>query len=82
MTCKAAGDPKPHLTWHHGNKLLSNTSRLAVNADGSLVLSMVKDDDSGQYKCAVENVAGRSEALATVVVYGMFYQKSGCLLYL
>ncbi|XP_028396444.1 roundabout homolog 1-like [Dendronephthya gigantea] len=69
MTCKTDGDPKPQLTWHHGNMLLGNTSRLTLGADGSLVLSIVNSNDAGQYKCSVKNVAGDSFALATVVVH-------------
>ena len=70
LACKAAGFPKPLLEWYHGKLSLSNTSRLTLGADGSLVLSMVNINDAGQYKCSVENVAGNNLAMATVIVHG------------
>ncbi|CAB4036137.1 Down syndrome cell adhesion molecule-like [Paramuricea clavata] len=69
LTCKAAGFPKPLLEWYHGKLSLSNTSRLTLGADGSLVLSMVNINDAGQYKCSVENVAGNNVAMAAVIVH-------------
>ncbi len=70
LTCKAAGFPKPLLTWYHGNTLLRNTSRLTLGADGSLVLNMVNINDDGSYKCSAQNVAGNNVAIVDVIVHG------------
>ena len=68
--CRADGFPSPRLNWYRRNKLLGNTSRLTLGANGSLLVKRIDRDDAGTYECRAENIAGKNVARASVVVHG------------
>ena len=76
LMCRADGFPSPRLKWYHRNKLLGNTSRLTIGANGSLVLKRIDRDDAGTYECRAENIAGKNVARASVVVHGRLMRRA------
>ena len=47
LTCKASGNPTPHIIWYKDNDLISNT-----NSDPSVLLfDELNLDDRGFYRC-------------------------------
>ena len=81
IVCKVGSVPKSAVRWYRdGNEVLNNSlsnrglQRFLIFENGtfegqsSLVLTNVKTDDSGQYKCVASNPAGKVEANFTLQV--------------
>ncbi|GLH03915.1 Peroxidasin, partial [Gryllus bimaculatus] len=62
IPCKAAGDPKPTITWSKDGRPLDLTKRHKVSKYGSLYISNVSYEDAGVYECSAQNENGRSRA--------------------
>merc|ERR1712038_672506 len=68
--CRLAGEPKPNLTWNHGEKKVEESSRIkmSVKLDKKmyylccLEISNVEAGDAGQYKAIAKNEYGESQA--------------------
>merc|ERR1712038_1024981 len=68
--CRLAGEPKPNLTWYHGEKKVEESSRIkmSVKLDKKmyylccLEISNVEAGDAGQYKAIAKNEYGESQA--------------------
>ena len=68
--CRLAGEPKPNLTWYHGEKKVEESGRIkmSVKLDKKmyylccLEISNVEAGDAGQYKAIAKNDSGESQA--------------------
>ena len=68
--CRLAGEPKPSLTWYHGEKKVEESGRIkmSVKLDKKmyylccLEISNVEAGDAGQYKAIAKNDSGESQA--------------------
>ena len=82
IICKVGSVPKSNVRWYRdGNEVLNNSlsnrglQRFLIFENGtfegqsSLVLTNVRTDDSGQYKCVAANPAGKVEANFTLQVF-------------
>ena len=56
LNCNASGHPKPKIVWLHNSTVVSETERVLLLSNGSLVISKAIPSDVGRYKCmAVSN---------------------------
>ena len=68
--CRLAGEPKPSLTWYHGEKVVTESARvkMTMKLDKKmyylccLEISNVESGDAGQYKAVAKNASGESQA--------------------
>ena len=68
--CRLAGEPKPNLTWYHGEKVVTESARvkMTMKLDKKmyylccLEISNVEAGDAGQYKAVAKNGSGESQA--------------------
>lgn len=59
FTCRAAGDPKPHIKWMRNSDELSvDGERYVVREDGALVITEITENDVGEYECMAESKMG------------------------
>lgn len=69
MTCTAAGDPNPNVTWY---KIIDGSNR-AVKDGNQLVLFQLQKKDEGRYICEAINIAGKASMEYLLVVRGKAY---------
>ena len=62
--CKAAGDPKPNVTWMKENGKLP-VGRSKVGVDGTLKIWNPKVEDSGKYTCTATSNNIFTKAVST-----------------
>ena len=77
FSCRATGYPSPTIFWEMKDKKamfpLQPNGRFFVESSGDLVISQVKEEDEGDYKCSALSSAGLADstAKATLTVLGM-----------
>ena len=81
LACPATGTPQPLITWYkEGAPLTGNEIGVRILLDGSLQLETPGAEDTGQYKCLAENVAGNYTHIVDLHVYrkvsSMYYSFS------
>lgn len=72
MRCLAGGNPKPFVSWWHGDEMIPlNTARYQVTRDFSLELSKVELTDLGPYVCQAYSGSGKPVSVSiTLKTYG------------
>ena len=68
--CRLAGEPKPSLTWYHGEKVVTESARVKMTMKLDkrmhylccLEISNMESGDAGQYKAVAKNASGESQA--------------------
>lgn len=72
LPCSATGIDTPTVSWRlEGREVgTSNSSRVTLHANGSLVINDVAVMDSGDYLCTAKNLAGNVSSTTSVVVNG------------
>ena len=71
LECEAYGEPPPKVIWEKDGFLIpSSGPHYRKRKSGSLEFSSVRVDDSGKYKCLVENEAGFVETSIELTVMG------------
>lgn len=56
LHCESFGSPRPHVTWEGEDKLpLLSDPRIALLTNGTIELSSVSHDDSGEYACFIKH---------------------------
>lgn len=69
LRCKARGDPDPVIHWiAPDGRLMSNSSRAAVHADGTLDILISTVKDSGLFTCVASNPAGEAQQTVDLVI--------------
>ncbi|KAG7480323.1 immunoglobulin superfamily member 10 [Solea senegalensis] len=73
MKCKAEGRPTPMISWILANRTQvreqnAQAERVAVSAEGTLVIKHVTIYDRGNYKCIASNPAGADTATVRLQV--------------
>jgi len=72
LRCDADGLPKPEVTWlKDGTKIETSSSLYTMHRTGSLQMTAVTVDDSGQYECIATNDAGTARRQITLTVQGI-----------
>uniref|UniRef100_A0A182ITM4 Uncharacterized protein n=1 Tax=Anopheles atroparvus TaxID=41427 RepID=A0A182ITM4_ANOAO len=69
INCRAIAAPTPNITWIYNDTLpIESSTRVQVLDTGDLLLSNVRETDSGLYTCIRENEAGRVVASGFLTV--------------
>ena len=67
LLCSASGNPAPLITWSRENGVLSsNTTK--VTTEGLMQIDDARLEDAGKCKCVGQNILGRKEEVASLVV--------------
>ena len=66
LNCNATGYPKPKVVWLHNSTVVSETERVLLLSNGSLVISRAIPSDVGRYKCVA--IANGHNASFTVTL--------------
>jgi len=78
LRCEAAGDPAPTVHWiSPDDRLLGNSSRTAVFANGTLSIAITTAKDYGTFTCIAANVAGESAASVEVSIVQLPHLSNG-----
>ena len=67
LTCNAAGNPEPTITWTKNGTLISNNSRISSPQEKQLTITNVNRTDSGEYRCVASNSLGNDTSSAATV---------------
>ena len=72
LPCSATGIDTPTISWRLAGTDMgaTNSSRLTLHANGSLVINNASVVDSGDYLCTAKNLAGSVSSTTTLVVNG------------
>ncbi|XP_077566741.1 leucine-rich repeat and fibronectin type-III domain-containing protein 5 [Stigmatopora nigra] len=69
LRCKARGDPEPVVHWiAPDGRLMSNSSRASVHADGTLDILISTVKDSGSFTCVASNPAGEAQTKVVLLI--------------
>jgi hypothetical protein len=68
LPCQAVGVPAPEIKWKIKGQVLTQSDRLRVLPDGSLLIKEVSRKDAGDYACRAENSFGQDAIMHTLVV--------------
>ncbi|XP_035704480.1 Down syndrome cell adhesion molecule-like protein Dscam2 isoform X15 [Folsomia candida] len=68
LPCQAVGVPAPEIKWKVKGQMLTQSNRLRVLPDGSLLIKEVTRKDAGDYACKAENSNGHDTIMHTLVV--------------
>ena len=71
LVCSASGNPPPHVAWSRVNGVLPS-DRTKVTSGGMIQIDDARLEDAGKYKCVAQNILGRKEAVANLVVQSRF----------
>lgn len=71
LECETRGIPVPAITWYKdGHPIISSPQALYVDRGQFLQIPQAQVSDSAKYTCHVANIAGTSEKVYEVDVYG------------
>ena len=71
LLCSASGNPAAQISWSKVNESLPS-NRITVMSDGLMQISNVRLEDAGKYKCLAQNILGKDEKAATLIVQSRF----------
>ncbi|XP_033847059.1 leucine-rich repeat and fibronectin type-III domain-containing protein 2 [Periophthalmus magnuspinnatus] len=78
LRCEASGDPTPIIHWlAPDGRLLGNSSRTTVYANGTLSITITTSKDYGTFTCIAANVAGESTAPVEVSIVQLPHLSNG-----
>ena len=72
LPCKPLGEPQPSVKWFKDGTAISygQNSSYKLEADGTLVITKVKDGDGGRYTCMAQNYLGKADVTAPGILLG------------
>ena len=77
MQCVASGTPQPRITWTFNDQpLRSNTERIQIFDNGTLVIHKPIEEDEGNYKCEATNYFGSISTVANYKINGKTKRKA------
>uniref|UniRef100_A0A672SX11 Inactive tyrosine-protein kinase 7-like n=1 Tax=Sinocyclocheilus grahami TaxID=75366 RepID=A0A672SX11_SINGR len=56
--CQFTAEPLPTIEWYHENEPVANKSRIFILSNGSLLITQVKQRNTGLYKCVAQGPRG------------------------
>ncbi|XP_047459245.1 inactive tyrosine-protein kinase 7 [Mugil cephalus] len=56
--CQFTAEPAPTLEWYHETELLANKTRVFLLSNGTLLITQVKNRNTGTYKCVGRGLRG------------------------
>lgn len=69
LRCKARGDPDPIIHWiAPDGKLVFNSSRTVIHADGTLDILISTVKDSGSFTCVASNPSGEAQQTVDLTI--------------
>lgn len=78
LRCEANGDPAPIIHWiAPDDRILGNSSRTSVYANGTLSITITTSKDYGTFTCIAANVAGESTAPVEVSIVQLPHLSNG-----
>ena len=76
FVCKAAGFPKPAITWtFNDGSFPSLTIENNTEEESQLLVPNVTKDMEGTYKCTAENKASRASAVSILRILGKYLKQ-------
>lgn len=75
IQCPTSGVPTPKVTWTKDDQEIISGLRYIIQDDGSLLIREADDDDSAQYTCTADSVAGQDNKSSTVLVIGKRFRE-------
>jgi len=69
LSCKASGNPPPHIRWQFGKQIVN--SRYTFPVKGGILISNVRKSDEGVIKCIAENILGKDVSETELIVHTM-----------
>ena len=70
FNCTVSGDPAPAVNWTKDGSLLPFHQKVMTNlttGESQLVITGVRNEDGGKYRCVASNRVGRKESKAAVL---------------
>ncbi|XP_076128546.1 leucine-rich repeat and fibronectin type-III domain-containing protein 2 isoform X2 [Alosa pseudoharengus] len=78
LRCEAVGDPTPTIHWiAPDERLLGNSSRTVLYANGTLDITITTSKDYGTFTCIAANVAGESTATVELSIIQLPHISNG-----
>ncbi|XP_064108154.1 papilin-like isoform X7 [Macrobrachium nipponense] len=72
IPCDVRGYPTPVITWYKGDTLIDSSEKYIIEEDATLVINEAETDDSGSYKCQVQNEFGIADSTTSITVKGVY----------
>ncbi|XP_041926076.1 leucine-rich repeat and fibronectin type-III domain-containing protein 4 [Alosa sapidissima] len=81
LRCRAIGDPPPEVHWvSPGDRIVSNSSRVASYRNGTLEILVTVARDDGPYRCIAINAAGEAAATVDLKVIPLPHRGNGTVM--
>ena len=83
FNCTVSGDPAPAINWTKDGNLLPFNQNVLTNlttGESQLVITGVRNEDGGKYRCVASNRVGRKESKAAVLSL-MVVPEGGMVMY-
>ncbi|XP_018349042.1 PREDICTED: Down syndrome cell adhesion molecule-like protein Dscam2 isoform X2 [Trachymyrmex septentrionalis] len=61
LPCQSVGKPDPSVIWKQWGQIVKPSARVSLHTDGSLQITELHREDSGNYTCFVENRHGSDQ---------------------
>ncbi|XP_018406582.1 PREDICTED: Down syndrome cell adhesion molecule-like protein Dscam2 [Cyphomyrmex costatus] len=61
LPCQSVGKPDPSVIWKQWGQIVKPSTRVSLHTDGSLQITELHREDSGNYTCFVENRHGSDQ---------------------
>ncbi|XP_015186972.1 PREDICTED: Down syndrome cell adhesion molecule-like protein Dscam2 isoform X7 [Polistes dominula] len=68
LPCQSVGKPEPSVTWKQWGQMVKPSARISMIQDGSLQITDLHREDSGNYTCFVENRHGSDQITHRLIV--------------
>ncbi|XP_030076873.1 contactin-2 [Microcaecilia unicolor] len=68
IQCQPRAAPKATIQWSKGTELQTNSSRVTITEEGTLIIQNISRSDEGKYTCFAENFMGKANSTGTLSV--------------
>ncbi|XP_068234682.1 papilin isoform X9 [Palaemon carinicauda] len=72
IPCDVRGYPTPVITWYKGDTTIESSEKYIIEDDATLVINDANSEDSGSYKCQVQNEFGIADSTTSITVKGVY----------